>query len=121
MSQPFDIAAGAPPSMPPKSSQPVTVDPKLIALGEAFEKVRVTQPFLYSEMARALHELLDQEFQHIIRVPRDKLETSQGRAQVAQDVIGALDNCAEIVRRKKAAGLPVAQQRASDPPRQSWS
>src|SRR5258708_13503717 len=116
MMQPFNIAAGAPPSLPPKATVPVTVDPKQIAVAEVIEKIRQTQPFLYSELSNALHDLLDPEFQHIIRVPPDKLQTSQGRAQVAQDVIGAIDNCAEIVRRKKASGLPTAPSRPLPPP-----
>jgi len=121
MSQPFDIAAGAPPSASPKPGTPITVDPKVIAVAEVIEKIRATQPFLYTELSAALHGLLDQEFQHIVRVPRDKLETSQGRAQVAQDVLGALDNCAEIVRRKKTAGLPAAGPRLVNPSPGQWS
>lgn len=122
MVQPFNIAAGAPPSAPPKAGIALTVDPKIIAVAEVLEKIRQTQPFLFNELSTVLHALLDPEFQHIVRVPPDRLQTSQGRAQVAQDVIGAVDNCVEIVRRKKAAGLPAASSRPHpSPPGNIWS
>lgn len=94
-----NISATAPPSR--SKNVRFTTDPKAVAVAEAFDAIRKMQPILYAKIESALHDLLDPEMQHIKRVPPDKLQVSQGRVQIADDILGALDNCTEITSQAK--------------------
>lgn len=89
---------GVPP--PPKSTAAtthLTTDPRQILLADALDRIRKTQPALFSQLLVTFHGMLDPEARHVVRAPPPMLPTAQGRAQVAEDVLAVLDNCAAIV------------------------
>lgn len=101
MNAPVNIAALAPPSTPARPVPAVTREQ--LAFAEALERIQSVQPVLFGALRGALHAMLDPELRHLVRVPTKVLKTSQGRAQIADDVTSILDNCAEIVRRARAS------------------
>lgn len=88
---------------PPRSVVNVQfpADPKLVALAEAFDKLAKSEPALFQGLMVALHDVLDPEIKHIVRVPPDKILISQGRVQVADDILKSLDYSDAIARRAR--------------------
>jgi hypothetical protein len=102
-----DLGALAPP--PRRAAPKLSVDPDVIALAVVLDVLRKTQPATFTQLSEALHGLLDKEGKLLVRVPHNLLPTSQGRAQIADDVLGALDNCALLAER--ARNIKVVQQK----------
>jgi hypothetical protein len=72
-----------------------------VALAAAFNQVRDHNPHAWGVLAEALHEFLDPEAAAFERAPPAILQTSQGRVQVANEILGLLDNATEVVERWK--------------------
>lgn len=77
------------------------VDPLGIALGEVFDRIQKTQPVLFAQLVATLHAKLDPELRTIIRIRPDLILVSQGRAQVADEILGSLDTCDAIARHQR--------------------
>lgn len=100
----------APP--PAKLDVQLPVDRESIALADVLDRIRKTQPALFSQLLVAFHAKLDPEARHIVRCPPAVLPTSQGRVQVAEDVLMVLDNCAAIAARQQRS-TPAAPPRGN--------
>lgn len=109
------MAAVMPLAAPPPAKTDVQLpfDPQSIALADALDRLRKTQPALFSQLLVAFHAKLDPEFRHIVRAPPHVLPTSQGRVQVAEDILAVLDNCAAIVLRTQQRSTPAAPPRGT--------
>lgn len=81
----------------------------------ALEGVRVTYPEVWEMLSRGLREMLEPEMLHIVRVPLDRLQISQGRAQVAQDILRIVEHCGVLAEQIRKEQATVADK--STPPR----
>lgn len=70
---------------------------------EALERLRRTTPILFAQIATSLHQMLDQEKSVIVRIRPDLLQVSQGRLQVATEVLDVVDNCTLIAEKSAQA------------------
>lgn len=103
----FTLSAPPPAANVPRHSVAVVqTSPQQIAVATAIDAIRKREPALYQVLHTALHGLLDPESTHIVRVPKEFLEISQGRVQVAHDILSLLDHCSEIVQRQQRGASP---------------
>lgn len=112
---PFNIAASAP--APAASGRKLPVDPALIALADAFDRIQKTQPALFAQLAGMLHAKLDAELRHVLRAPGTVIQVSQGRAQIADEILEVLDNCDAIARQQRQRQQSVTVPVPIAPPR----
>jgi hypothetical protein len=72
----------------------------------ALEGIRVTYPEVWEMLTQGCREMLEPEAKAVIRAAPDRLQVAQGRAQIAEDILGLLHNCAflaEEMRKQQAA------------------
>lgn len=86
-----------------------------VALVKAFEGIKTAHPAAWGMLQRGLVELLGPEVRHIIRVPTALLEVSQGRAQIAEDILTIMDECSELAEELRRTE-PTTQSVSGQPP-----
>ncbi len=98
----FPLAGAPAPTSAKKTSPQLPVSKEAIAFAEALDGIRKTQPALFARLQESAHAFFEPESRHLVRVPPDKIFISQGRAQLAEDILVAIDNCTEIADKAKA-------------------
>lgn len=69
-----------------------------ITLIKALEGVKTTYPAVWEMLSQGLREMLEPEARFVVRAP-SRLKVFQGRAQIADDILGLLHNCSDLAER----------------------
>jgi hypothetical protein len=94
----------------------LAIDAHGVVLADVLDRIRKTQPALFSQLVVAFHQKLDRETDVFKRTNPERLPTAQGRVQVADEILTVVDNCAGIViEAQRKAALSQAPPKRGTP------
>jgi hypothetical protein len=86
-------------------------------LVKALERVKKAHPELWKQMVVEMRNKLGAEAAILVRAPVAVLQVSQGRAQVAEEVLALFERCSELNEEvERLEGAPAPSGTQSPPP-----
>ena len=74
-----------------------------VTLITALEGIKVTYPEVWGMLEQGIKEMLEPEMVNLVRAPPQVLQVAQGRAQIAQDILGTLHHCSDLAEKLRQA------------------